>query len=136
LSSGYLPCVFLKSESNLASALAASSGLVLRLRKCVQAANAVFPLWVRRRERTDLSLLPMYNTTLPLALPISYTPVSVVERASIISFLNSIQVAFIGTVHPPVMIDATHRLAYPLAQRLEGIANGTRIRNGDSKSGL
>jgi len=121
LSSGYLPCVFLKAESNLASALVASSGLVLRLRKCVHVVNATFPLCPSSLERMDLSLLPIYITVLPLALPISYTPVSVVERASITSFLNGTHLAFIGIIHPPFMIDANNRLSYPLAKRLEDI---------------
>jgi hypothetical protein len=38
---------------------------------------------------------------------------------------------------PPfiVMIDASHRLAYPLAKRLEGRVDGDSVRKGDNKNG-
>jgi hypothetical protein len=35
-----------------------------------------------------------------------------------------------------LLIDAIHRLAYPLAQRLEGIASATGIKEGDNTNGL
>jgi hypothetical protein len=33
------------------------------------------------------------------------------------------------------MIDANHRLAYPLAKRLEGITDGIGVSKGDGKNG-
>ena len=40
-----------------------------------------------------------------------------------------------GILPVTLMIDAEHRLAYPLATRLEGIANAKSIREGDSRNG-
>ena len=96
MSSGYLPCVFLCAANSLRSASAASLELVRRLRKCVHTLNLVFSLWLDSRERIDVSLLPMYNTTLPLNLPISYTPFSVIGRASITTLVKGIHLALIG----------------------------------------
>jgi hypothetical protein len=36
----------------------------------------------------------------------------------------------------PIMIDAAHRLAYPLEQKLEGIASAAGIKEGDNTDGL
>jgi len=36
----------------------------------------------------------------------------------------------------PLMIDATHRLAYPLGQKLEGSANGNISTEGDDGHGI
>lgn len=69
-----MPFFLLNASKRLSSVAFASSGCVCGLRKCVHPRNLVSPLCVRSLERIHDSLLPMYRTILPSALPISYTP--------------------------------------------------------------
>lgn len=83
--------------------------------------------------RRRLLLLPVYMIDL-LALASSYAP-SFAGRLSKFSRVNLRHLDFIGIFHPLFMIDATHRLAYPLGQKLEGIANDGRIHEDNNRHG-
>jgi hypothetical protein len=88
--------------------------------------------WVINLRRT-FWLLPMYMTDF-LALASSYAP-SFCDSFSKFVRVNLCHLAFIGILPLQLMIDASHRLAYPLAKRLEGITNGIGIPKGDGKNG-
>lgn len=93
---GSLLYCFLYARRSLRSASDASSGFVRRFRKWVQALNLVFSLWFSSLLRIDVSLFPMYSTTLPLAFPISYTPASLMDKACMTAFVNGVHIALIG----------------------------------------
>ena len=89
-----------------------------------------FPLirWVINLRRR-LLLLPTYMIDF-LALPSSYAP-SFSGSFSKFPRVNFRHLLFIGILPLPIMIDANNRLAYPLAKRLGGRANGTLFRSGN-----
>ena len=102
LRSGYSPFFLLYASRRLPSVICASSGGVFCKRKCVQALNLVFSLWLSSRERIEVSLLPMYKTLSPSALPISYTPGSFSSNALISLILKGFHLDLIGISYYPI----------------------------------
>ena len=97
---GYLLFFRLYASRSLSSVACASLGCVRDLRKCVQLRNLVSPLWVRILERMHDSLLPIYRTTSPSALPISYTPDWRSGKSRISDILKGIHLVLSDIMHP------------------------------------
>jgi len=94
-----------------------------------------FPLfkWVISLRRR-LVLLPVYMIDF-LALASSYAPSSC-DSLSKFPRVNFRHLPLIGIIPLLLVIDANHRLAYPLAERLEDRANGNSVTKGDNRNGI
>jgi len=68
---------------------------------------------------------PPASSMMSFVISFIRSPISIASAIARITFI------FIGEV----MIDANHRLAYPLVKRLEDIADGNSIREGDNRNG-
>ena len=95
-----------------------------------------------RRPFTPVPLsLPPDAITVLLWAAISYSPRLLGNLAipSLVYLFHAVQPILTSSESAlmplPFMIDATHRLAYPLGEKLEGIANARRIHEGNNRNG-
>ena len=128
LRGGYLLFLLLYASKSLPSVILASSGCVFDVLKCVHPRNLDSPLCIRILERIHDALLPIYRTTLPSALPISYIPDWFIGKALISVNLNGIHLVLSGIsrllphfrlFYTRFVIDSNHLLMLPLAKKLE-----------------
>ncbi len=133
---GLPPFTLLKALHNLASRSRAScSHSTILCLKCVTFINVLRFLCSRILDRIEALLLPIY-TTVPLYNN-SYAPASsgAFLATSSLKGCSLFLVSGIPSFYTTVVIDSNTPLCYPLAERLEGIADG-RAREGNNKSGV
>lgn len=133
---GFLACAcenFLAWRASLSVPVSKSKKPMMSHLKYRAVGSSPLIRWVINLRRRFL-LLPMRMVDF-LALASSYAPSS---SGSLSKFgrVNLRHLPFIGIIHPPLMIDADNRLAYPLGQKLEGKYGDTqRFRRGINHNG-
>jgi len=125
---GLPPFAFLKVLHSVASNSRASSAHSTFLYlKCVTLIKVLRFLWSRILDCIEEPLLPIY-TTVPLCSN-SYAPASTGAflASSSVKARNLLVVSGIALLYNTIMIDSNTLPCYPLAKRLEDMANGTRF---------
>lgn len=123
---GNMPYFLINVFWSFFSVLCASSEFVRDILKCVHPLNKVSPLCVLSLERMHLSLLPIYRTSSPVALPTSYTPDIPCFIAFIVCRLKGLHFVLSGISRLPIFrlfytqlpIDSNYLSMLTLAKKL------------------